>query len=321
MRGNILTFDAATGEGVISGADGKRYSFTASDVRSGPRVAAGLQVDFVAGTDGSAQEVFTLEPLATTSSSRSFDLGRVLQRAFTVIGKNWAIFLGASAILIGIPSVLAAWGQATLVTGVGFFGYSGSAYLVGLAGSLLNLAGNYVLQGMVMKAAINTFNGKSTLLGEAFDVGVKMLFPLLGLGILAGLGIGFGFVLLIVPGIILMVMWSAAAPVLVAEKRGVFDSLARSRDLTRGYRWPIFGLLVIYLVLSWIIGVVVAGILFATSGALAGGGFPLWITRISAPLINVLSGIVVAAGASSLYYELRLLKGGPAADELASIFD
>ena len=47
MRGEILTFDETTGVGLISGDDGQRYDFNASDVQSGTPAPA-KRVDFVA---------------------------------------------------------------------------------------------------------------------------------------------------------------------------------------------------------------------------------------------------------------------------------
>lgn len=58
MKGQILHLDQTTGEGVISGADGRRYAFSAADLRGEGQVARpGVAVDFeVAG--GRAREVY-----------------------------------------------------------------------------------------------------------------------------------------------------------------------------------------------------------------------------------------------------------------------
>ncbi|MBN8552270.1 MAG: DUF805 domain-containing protein [Caulobacterales bacterium] len=73
MRGQILTFDAETGGGLISGDDGNRYAFSALDVR-GNVPAVGSTVDFVAA-DGYAREVFGLvqAPVATTTQPAPVD--------------------------------------------------------------------------------------------------------------------------------------------------------------------------------------------------------------------------------------------------------
>jgi len=50
----------------------------------------------------------------------------------------------------------------------------------------------------------------------------------------SAIAIGFGLAVLVVPGVILCLMWIVAIPAMVVEERGVFDSLGRSFDLTRG---------------------------------------------------------------------------------------
>ncbi|HZV84937.1 MAG TPA: hypothetical protein VFF48_08125, partial [Brevundimonas sp.] len=188
-------------------------------------------------------------------------------------------------------------------------------------GSVLTVIGSYVLQGMVVFAAVNGFNGKSVDLGGALSVGLRFFFPLLGLAILMGLGLGLGFLLLIVPGVILAVMWLVASPALVVENRGIFDSFQRSRDLTRGNRWMIFALLVVYVVLSSMISWLVVGV-----GVAAGGSFTTatthWgVAMVLTPLVNVLTGVVSAAGVAAVYYELRRAKEGVSPEQLASVFD
>jgi len=50
--------------------------------------------------------------------------------------------------------------------------------------------------------------------------------PRNAVSILAALGIGIGFVLLIVPGLVLLTLWSVVAPVAVIERPGVFSASA-----------------------------------------------------------------------------------------------
>ncbi|WP_348640382.1 ATP-binding cassette domain-containing protein, partial [Mesorhizobium sp. M2D.F.Ca.ET.226.01.1.1] len=66
-------------------------------------------------------------------------------------------------------------------------------------------------------------------------------------------GAGIGLVLLIVPGIILWLGWSMAVPVLIQERLGVFGSMSRSRVLTKGNRWSLFGLFLILIIIAMVI--------------------------------------------------------------------
>jgi hypothetical protein len=323
MRGQVLTVDGVTGEGAIVGDDGARYRFLAADVQSSSSpLEAGQRVDFVAAEDRQAKEIFVMHPAApirdtvSTGARRgAFDLGRVIQRTFTSISQNAAVFFGAAALLVGIPSALAAFGQGDLLTTA-----SGSSFVFVAFGTVLYMVGLYILQGVVVKAAVNGFQGKSTRFGDAFNVGIQMFLPLLGLGIVAGLGMVLGYALLIVPGVMLTVLWSVAAPAVVVEKRGIMESLQRSRDLTRGYRWPVFGLLVIYVILTWLVSGAIGGVNLALGGSFEASP-SLGFNLITTPIVNVLSGVAASAGVAALYYELRTAKEGAGPEDLASVFD
>ena len=61
MRGQVLEYNPASGEGMISAQDGKRYTFKGTEFRGdvlGCR--PGLEVDFVAGEAGAATGVYPL---------------------------------------------------------------------------------------------------------------------------------------------------------------------------------------------------------------------------------------------------------------------
>lgn len=70
-------------------------------------------------------------------------------------------------------------------------------------------------------------------LGEITTVWLVTSFAVLG-----------GLLLFVIPGICLAVMWSVCVPVIVIERAGPLAALGRSRELTRGYGWGVFGRLV-----------------------------------------------------------------------------
>ncbi|MBJ7484699.1 glycerophosphoryl diester phosphodiesterase membrane domain-containing protein [Brevundimonas sp.] len=258
---------------------------------------------------------------ATDIHGGTFDMGRVVQRTFSAISQNWVVFLVSSVLLIGVPNVISALGQFQALgqlpgTSTSF----GSLWVLPVVGGFLAIVGSFVLQGTVVFVTINGLNGRKIDLGEAFSAGLKTFLPLLGLAILMGLGLIIGFILLVVPGIILSVMWIVAAPAVVAEKRGVMESFQRSRDLTRGNRWVIFFLALIYGIATMIITWSILGVGMATAGSFeAGATSP--INLLLTPLVNVVSSVISAAGIASIYYELRSIKEGVGAEQIASVFD
>jgi hypothetical protein len=64
-------------------------------------------------------------------------------------------------------------------------------------------------------------------------------------GILAGIGIAIGLILLIVPGLFLLTIWSMLIPVIVIEGKSAGESFTRSREVVRGNGWNVFGLILI----------------------------------------------------------------------------
>ena len=244
-----------------------------------------------------------------------FDLGRVVQRTFASISQNWLVFLVSAILLVGIPSVISGFGEGANL----FTAESPVALTAIIVGSLLTLIGTYVLQGLVVFTTINGLNGSKVDLASALSAGLRYFFPLLGLGIVMGLGLALGFILLFVPGLILSVMWVVAAPALVAEKRGIFESFQRSRDLTRGSRWLIFAIIVVYFIVAMILGMVVAGVGIASTGI--GTGTTSLAALIITPIVNVVSAVLSSAGVAAIYYELRTSKEGVSPDQLASAFD
>ena len=62
------------------------------------------------------------------------------------------------------------------------------------------------------------------------------------------------------PGVLLALAWSVAAPVLVMERTGVFGAFTRSAELTRNHRGAIFALAILAGVVGFIIQALATGI-------------------------------------------------------------
>ena len=145
-------------------------------------------------------------------------------------------------------------------------------------------------QGMVVKLVKDVQDGHRDHSVRDLIRSVEPVFwPLAAVSILVGLGIAVGFILLIIPGLILMVIWSVVAPVTVLERPGVFAAFGRSRELVRGNGWNVFGVIVVVF-LSVVVVSVAAGLLAGSLGSV-GRALVQWaldsalapITALSAP--------------------------------------
>jgi hypothetical protein len=177
-----------------------------------------------------------------------------------------------------------------------------------------------ILQCTIIYGTVNDLNERKVSIGESLSVGLRAFLPVLGLGILLGLAVALGFVLLIVPGIMLAVAWCVAIPAYVVERPGIMEAFGRSAELTRGNRWAIFGLFVIYFIAAIVIQLVVT-MIGGVAGLAAGGSPPLISRVLLMPLVQVVSTLVASTGAAVLYAELRRVREGVGVADLARIFE
>lgn len=73
---------------------------------------------------------------------------------------------------------------------------------------------------------------------------------LLGLGFVTIMLLVAGFILIIVPGVVLLWRLFLAPYILVDKKTKVFDALSMSWNMTKGYAWPIYSIIMFSIVLS-----------------------------------------------------------------------
>ncbi|HST35501.1 MAG TPA: hypothetical protein VLK25_02575 [Allosphingosinicella sp.] len=101
-------------------------------------------------------------------------------------------------------------------------------------------AGNFAISVLCL---IAQFGLTKSILGDLTgQVAGQPRFPAyFGLGIVTTIGIGLGTLALVIPGIVLLVRWSLAVPILLSsDEEGVFDSIGRSWRETGPHFWPIF---------------------------------------------------------------------------------
>lgn len=91
-----------------------------------------------------------------------------------------------------------------------------------------------------------------------------------GMSILSGIGTMLGFLLFVVPGIIVAVRWIASSGFLLGSGEGAVESLRASWDATRGHSWAIFFVGLVLLIGYGSASSVIVGVMgFAGGGASA----------------------------------------------------
>jgi len=263
--------------------------------------------------------------VAEQGTDRNVSVGRVFELAFATIRHNPGPTLGLAFLFGALPGLAVTYVTEQLprtidvdpASGLGSLGVFYAFILLAVVAGLVITA---LTQAVLTRTTVAEAEGRRASFGESIKAGLSVVLPLIILSILLAIGVALGFVLLIVPGIILYVMWSVAVPALVEERPGIFGAFARSRELTRGARWKIFGILLILLVVYWLVSGAVG--LFGLSTASAQPNvvdMPTGLMVVSilvGTLINLFWGTVQAA----LYVELRDCKDGPATENLERIF-
>jgi hypothetical protein len=171
----------------------------------------------------------------------------------------------------------------------------------GFALAILFWALSILYQGMVVELVRDIQDGRRDHSVRDLIVSVEPVFwALVAVSILFGLGLAVGFVLLIIPGLILMVIWSVVAPVTVLERPGVIAAFGRSRALVRGNGWNVFGVIVLVFLSVAVISIA-AGVAASSLGAV-GRALVQWA-------VNAALAPVTALSASVLYFELLRRRG------------
>lgn len=252
----------------------------------------------------------------------SFTLGNVFSRGFGIMSGAAAAVFGISFLFAAVPQAIWSVVFPTFLQGAGQ-GSLGLTMVVMAVGILILVTCGLLTQGALVRAALNHAEGRPTSIGDALGTGFAMILPLLGLGILMTIGLSIGMLLLVVPGIILFLMWSVAAPALIDESTGIIGALGRSRELTKGFRWKIFGFFLVLVAIVWVTIIVFGLALFASGSAgmyADGPAMPSTSAIIFGLAVNTLLAGAWSSMTNALFIELRNAKEGLAPDNLAEVF-
>ena len=211
--------------------------------------------------------------------TQSISPNAVVARIWQLYKREAAILLPAAVVLYAIAFIIA------LILPVGL------AFILTVLFWVLAI----LYQGFVVELVSADETGSRRETGDLVRAVTPVLGSLLMISILFAFGVAIGFILIIIPGLILLTIWSVVVPVEVLEHAGVFGSFGRSRELVRGNGWNVFGVIVIV----WVAVIIVSFLAGALAAPLGHVGRDLvqWA-------VNVLLAPVVALSASVLYFAL-----------------
>jgi hypothetical protein len=266
----------------------------------------------------------------------------VISRLLGVVSRNFVLLLLLALLLVGLPGAMLAYAQNSVLgdmlnaqnagdPNAAFTALFSPARMgLGIAGALIGVVGNAALQGAVIHASVSDLTGRRATFGECLATGFRFFLPLFCIGLIVGICCFFGYLIFIVPGVLLGLAWCVAAPAEVVERVGIFAAFSRSADLTRNHRGAIFALIIAFFVVLFIVQLVLnsisqIGLGFGGAAVLPGGapdlrGF-VAVQSVMGVVLQVAVSSLASAGLAAIYFELRQAKEGVGADQLAAVFD
>jgi hypothetical protein len=221
--------------------------------------------------------------------NQKLDVGGTLSQIFSTYGSQAGVLLPVAFALFLVVAIVNA-----IISG------SFILFPLGLAVSVVAAT---LYQGMVVGLVRDVQDGRrDSSVQDLIDAAWPVVLPLIGVGILAGIAIGIGFLLLVIPGLILLTIWSVIAPVIVVERRGVMASFGRSQDLVHGTGWQVFGVIFVVFIITAIASVVLGAIGASISDSL---GMQIVVNLIA----STLTAPIAALAAATIYFRLLAIKG------------
>lgn len=236
---------------------------------------------------------------------RPLGVGETIDATLSLGRRRFGPMLMVALVLAVIPFVLTLIGGCRVDTS-----QMGQPVVCGTLGWIGNAA---FWVATVVAAVVSTLVAAGAYADVAPDwrgaarIGLQNIWPILAATIVFGVMMAVGFIVLIVPGIILLISFGFYDAALMIERTGPMQSLGRSWRLVSGERWRIFLAGLVFLIIMVIVfGIIGLILYFLLSGLLgASENFAAYLSR---QITNLLSLPLLAAFSTVVYLDLRVRK-------------
>lgn len=227
------------------------------------------------------------------------NVGGVLSQAFATL-QSKLLFFVFTGLMLGVADL-------ALAPAGGGAGPGGPGVLIGI---LLSLAVGAIGQILVVRATASPLGADAGAeFVPAIQSALPKFLPVFLTALLVQLLVGLGSLFLVVPGVFLGVMLMVSTVACILEDRSPVEALKRSRELTRGNRWRVLGLVLIIFLLA--VGLLLLVAIPTAAAGLVPGVGPL-VARLASAAAAGLFGVFVAILLTHAFLDLRRLKGDAA---------
>jgi hypothetical protein len=172
----------------------------------------------------------------------------------------------------------------------------GAGFLWSLVAAVIAVVGYFWVQAPLVETAIDVRDGRADRsIRETYGAVRPRLPAAIVAGVLASIGIGIGLIL-IVPGLYLLTIWSMLIPVIVIEGRSAGEAFGRSREIVRGNLLSVFGLVIVTFLTIGVLSAVIRALFLPLPGFL-----DVWLGSVVAHSLTI---PFAAAALTTAYFRL-----------------
>jgi hypothetical protein len=254
----------------------------------------------------------------TASAGAGFRIATVLGSAFMILCRNFLTFFLLATITI-LPNLVLYQIHLNNDPGPSYLG------VWFLLARFVGVVLSYGSGAVIVFAALQTMRNRPVRAAESLKIGLDRLLPIIGVTICTSIPIFLGYLVFIIPGVIINAILFVTIPACIAEELGPLQSMTRSAGLTRGHWIKLFLLLLFPLGIEIVKEFVKLlqpsfvdvyrldlSLLGVGRGTLWFVGFAIW---------QMISGAFWAITAVVVYHDLRVAKEGVAIGEIAAVLD
>lgn len=242
----------------------------------------------------------------------SLGVGGIVGESFSILFRKFPVVIMLALIpaVIGlvISGLIAGWDYALgTAMEAGDFSWVATAFV-----SVINIVMYGLTTALLVQFAYDAKLGRRMNIGRYLSRALACLPAVVLLSIVVSILGTLGMIALIVPGLWIYAVLSVVPPAIVIEGGG-YRSMGRSRELTKGYRWPIVGAMAILIICTMIVSGVAMFLVASMPGSFMMG--------VASVLINAVTYGLFGIAISLIYARLREIKEGVAVDQIAAVFD
>ncbi|HXZ20952.1 MAG TPA: hypothetical protein VEG63_13455 [Candidatus Acidoferrales bacterium] len=247
---------------------------------------------------------------------RPLELGELLDRTFSLYRRYFMTFvlIAAAPYLVSFAAgLLVSSGRSAMAEPGRGPTLSISILLGSLILMVFSLFAAAAAQAASFFAVSEAYLGRPTTFGAAYRQAKGKLTVLVGTAFYVGLAVAGGFILLVIPGLIVLCRSCVAIPSVILEGLGPREGFKRSMELTKGYAWRAAAILGLTFIIAMVAGFIfqypiqfVAIMLKDTPAA------PIWIFvgQVGNLVAQCLAGPIAYIAMTLFYYDLRVRKEG-----------